>query len=204
MRYLGIFTNNRDLFTREELSLLFHFPVRTTTKTENIIKSLSRTLPAPVSLKNGQKLDVLLGTNRHHGSDTPIGLTEAERDRHIYVIGGTGNGKTTMLLYAITQDIKAGKGVAVLDPHGDLAEAVLRHIPKDRIKDVVYMNPDDLSYPIGINLLELPEGVSGDELLRAKDLVTESTISVMRKIFSEDDSGGHRIEYVLRNAIQTA
>ncbi|MDQ5969957.1 MAG: hypothetical protein QG593_474 [Patescibacteria group bacterium] len=66
------------------------------------------------------------------------------------------------------------------------------------------MNPDDLTYPIGINLLELTPGLTGDDLLREKDLITESTISVMRKIFSEDDSGGHRIEYVLRNTIQTA
>jgi len=122
----------------------------------------------------------------------------------MYVIGGTGNGKTTMLKYQIVQDIRNGKGVAVVDPHGDLAEELLGYIPKDRIKDVVYINPDDLSHPVGINLLELPEGLSGDDLLREKDIVTESTVSVLRKIFSDDDSGGHRIEYVLRNTIQTA
>jgi hypothetical protein len=66
------------------------------------------------------------------------------------------------------------------------------------------MNPDDLSYPIGMNLLELPEGLEGDDLLREKDILTESVISVMRKLFSDDDSGGHRVEYVLRNTIQTA
>lgn len=65
------------------------------------------------------------------------------------------------------------------------------------------MNPDDLAYPVGVNLLELPEGLAGDDLLREKDLVTEATISVLRKIFSDDDSGGHRIEYVLRNSIQS-
>lgn len=203
-RLPSVFNRHSNLFSASELASLYHFPNRQSTKTDNIIKSLSRTLPAPVSLKNGQKLDVLLGVNRHHGSETAIGLTEAERERHIYIIGGTGNGKTTMMLYAITQDIKAGKGLAVIDPHGDLAEAVLRHIPENRIKDVVYMNPDDLTHPIGVNLLELPDGLTGDELLREKDLVTESTISVMRKIFSEDDTGGHRIEYVLRNTIQTA
>jgi hypothetical protein len=109
-----------------------------------------------------------------------------------------------MLFYGIVQDIRAGKGVAVVDPHGDLAERLLRYIPEERIADVIYLNPDDLSYPIGLNLLELPEGLTGDELLREKDLVTEATISVLRKVFSENDSGGHRIEYVLRNAIQTA
>jgi len=187
-----------------EVSSLFHFPSSSISKTDNLITSLSRTLPAPVSLKSGRNLSVLIGENIHHGVVTPIGLTEAERQRHMYVIGGTGNGKTTMLQYAIIQDINVGNGVAVIDPHGDLAETILKHIPQDRIGDVVYMNPDDLSYPIGVNLLEIDKDLAEDDLIREKDIITESTISVLRKIFSDDDTGGHRIEYVLRNTIQTA
>ncbi len=193
-----------NLLAATELSGLFHFPHSVTAKTENVIKSLSKTLPAPVSLKNDGKLDVLLGENQHQGTTTTIGLAASERERHIYILGGTGNGKTTMLRYGIVQDIKNGKGLAVIDPHGDLAASILRHIPQDRINDVIYLNPDDVTHPIGLNLLELPQGLSADDLLREKDLVTEATISVMRKLFSDDDSGGHRIEYVLRNAIQTA
>ena len=192
------------VLSASEVSSLFHFPASNISKTDNLVTSLSRTLPAPVSLKSGKELSVLIGENIHHEVTTAIGLTEAERQRHMYVIGGTGNGKTTMLLYAIIQDIKSGKGLAVIDPHGDLAETILHHVPEERIGDVIYMNPDDLAYPIGVNLLELTPGLEGDDLLREKDLITESTISVLRKIFSEDDSGGHRIEYVLRNTIQTA
>lgn len=195
---------HRNLLAASELASLYHFPHTRTAKTENVVKSLSRSLPAPVSLKGRNKLDILIGENHYQGTTTPIGLTEAERERHMYIIGGTGNGKTTMILYQMVQDIQNGKGVAVVDPHGDLAEKLLRYIPKERTKDVIYMNPDDLAYPIGMNLLELTPGISGDDLLREKDIVTEATISVLRKIFSEDDSGGHRIEYVLRNAIQTA
>ncbi|HSX28490.1 MAG TPA: type IV secretion system DNA-binding domain-containing protein [Candidatus Saccharimonadales bacterium] len=187
-----------------ELASLYHFPSSEVSKTDNLITSLSRTLPAPVSLKSGKRLAVTIGENHHHGVVTPIGLTEAERERHMYIIGGTGNGKTTILFYSILQDIRAGNGVAVLDPHGDLAERILRYIPKERIEDVIYMNPDDLAYPIGMNLLELSPDLTGDDLLREKDLITEATISVLRKIFSDDDSGGHRIEYILRNSIQTA
>lgn len=187
-----------------ELASLYHFPSSQVSKTDNLITSLSRTLPAPVSLKSGKKLAIKIGENHHHETITPIGLTEAERERHMYIIGGTGNGKTTMLFYEILQDIRAGNGLAVIDPHGDLAERILRYIPEDRVKDVIYMNPDDLMYPIGMNLLELSPDLTGDDLLREKDLITEATISVLRKIFSDDDSGGHRIEYVLRNAIQTA
>lgn len=192
------------ILSSEELASVYHFPHAEHSRTENVVQSLSKTLPAPISLKNGTKLDVLIGENHHHGQVTPIGLTEAERQRHMYVVGGTGNGKTTMLKYQIVQDIRTGKGLAVIDPHGDLAEELLGYIPEERLKDVIYINPDDLERPVGINLLELPKNLSGDDLLREKDIVTESTVSVLRKIFSEDDSGGHRIEYVLRNTIQTA
>lgn len=199
-----LLAQHSSVFSASEIASLYHFPHSMSAKTENVVKSLSKTLPAPVSLKNGSKLDILLGVNSHQGTKTAIGLTSEERQRHVYIIGGTGNGKTTMLKYSIVQDIENGKGIAVLDPHGDLAESLLHCIPEERIQDVIYLNPDDLTYPIGINLLELTPGLTGDDLLREKDLITESTISVLRKIFSDDDSGGHRIEYVLRNAIQTA
>ncbi|MCA9347938.1 type IV secretion system DNA-binding domain-containing protein [Candidatus Saccharibacteria bacterium] len=195
---------HRSTLAVSELASLYHFPHTQAAKTENVVKSLSKTLPAPISLKGDNKLDVLIGENVHQGTQTPIGLTEAERERHLYIIGGTGNGKTTMILYQIVQDIQNGKGIAVVDPHGDLAEKILHYIPENRIKDVIYMNPDDLKHPVGMNLLELTPDLEGDDLLREKDIVTEATVSVLRKIFSEDDSGGHRIEYVLRNAIQTA
>lgn len=203
-RLPSILTSHRSTLAVSEVASLYHFPHTQTAKTENVVKSLSKTLPAPISLKGSNKLDVLIGENIHQGTTTPIGLTAAERERHVYIIGGTGNGKTTMIIYQIVQDIRNGKGIAVVDPHGDLAEKIIEYIPEDRIDDVVYMNPDDLKHPIGMNLLELTPGLTGDDLLREKDIVTEATVSVLRKIFSEDDSGGHRIEYVLRNAIQTA
>lgn len=198
------YTKYSALFSTAELTNLYHFVHPQTGKTENVIKSLSDTLPAPVSLKSNPKFDVVLGENYHHGTTTKIGLTEAERQRHVFIIGGTGNGKTTMLEYSMVQDLQGEKGFAFVDPHGDAATKLLKHTPKERVKDVIYFNPDDLSYPIGLNLLELTPGLTGDDLLREKDLVTEAAISVFRKIFSDDDSGGHRIEYVLRNAVQTA
>ena len=192
------------VLSSSELASLYHFPLGKASQTDNLITSLSHTLPAPVSLKQNKTLDVVFGENIHHNTTTPIGLTTAERERHEYIIGGTGNGKTTLLQYQLVQDMQNGKGVAVVDPHGDMAETLLRHVPEERIKDVVYFNPDDLEYPIGVNLLELTPGLTGNELLREKDIITESVVSVFRKIFSDEDTGGHRIEYVLRNTIQTA
>jgi hypothetical protein len=211
MRHLTFINRLPALFMRQSMVLsaseiagLYHFPLGNVAQTDNLITSLSRTLPAPVSLKQNKTLDVVIGENEHHSVSTPIGLTEPERERHVYVIGGTGNGKTTMLQYQIVQDMQNGKGLAVVDPHGDMAETLLRHVPPERVKDVIYFNPDDLEYPIGLNLLELTPGLTGNELLREKDIITENVVSVFRKIFSEDDSGGHRIEYVLRNTIHTA
>ncbi len=203
-RIPSVLKRSSQILASSELAALYHFSSNENGRTDNLITSLSRTLPAPVSMKKNDKKAIYIGENLHHGLSTPIGLSESERERHVYIIGGTGNGKTTMLFYSILQDIQNGAGAAVIDPHGDLAERLLRYIPEDRIKDVIYMNPDDLTYPIGVNLLELDPKLTGDDLLREKDLITEATISVLRKIFSEDDSGGHRIEYVLRNAIQTA
>lgn len=193
-----------NILATSEIASLYHFPNTVSAKTDNVVKSLSKTLPAPISLKGNTDLDVIIGMNIHHGVSTPIGLTEAERERHMYIIGGTGNGKTTMMEYAIVQDIQNGKGVAVIDPHGDLAEKLLGYIPEERIKDVIYFNPSDLQYPVGLNLLELPDDLDGDDLINARDFITEAVISVMRKVFSDDDSGGHRIEYILRNTVQTA
>jgi hypothetical protein len=203
-RLPNLFKKRSLILSAAEVASLYHFPSSRISKTDNLITSLSRTLPAPVSLKQDPNFDIILGENLHHGIFTPIGLTEPERERHVYVIGGTGNGKTTMMQYQIVQDMQSGKGVAIIDPHGDMAETLLRHVPPERVADVVYFNPDDLEYPIGLNLLELTPNISGNELLREKDIITESVISVFRKIFSEEDTGGHRIEYVLRNTIQTA
>jgi DNA helicase HerA-like ATPase len=134
-----------------------------------------------------------------------IGLTQEERARHMYVIGATGTGKTTMLLSMINQDLKNGNGVCVVDPHGDLAEAAINCIPDDRIKDLIYFNPFDIKYPIGVNLLELTPGLDGDDSLLEKEFITESVISLFRKLFSDAWAAHpHRIEYILRNTIHTA
>lgn len=206
-RMPSLLQTNRCLLSAEEVANLFHFPYGQTVQTENMVKSFSKTLAAPVAIKrhaDAEDFDVVLGVNRHHGSDTPIGLTADERQRHLYIIGGTGNGKTTMMEYAIVQDIKNGKGVAMIDPHGDSARKILKYIPKERMKDVIYLNPRDLDYPIGLNLLELPEGLSGKELQHEKDLVTEAIISVLHKVFDDNEVSPYRIDRILRNAIHTA
>ncbi len=205
-RLLSLVSNSSpSVLSVSEIADLYHFPFAKVTQTENIVKVHSKVLPAPLSLKNNPALDVVFAKNTYGGSETMIGLTKEERVRHMYIIGATGTGKSTMLLSMIAQDLKNGKGVCVVDPHGDLAEAAIQCIPEDRIKDLIYFNPVDIKYPIGVNLLELTEGLEGDELLIEKEFIAESVISLFRKVFSDAWSGHpHRIEYILRNTIHTA
>jgi len=102
-------------------------------------------------------------------------------------------------------DIVFGRGLAVLDPHGDLAKDLLNTVPKNRINDCIYFNPADLKHPIGLNLMEIPEGLEGEELEQEKELVCEGLISIFRRVFNkEENNDSHRIEYILRNTIYTA
>lgn len=187
-----------------ELAGLFHFPVLQAAYSELTNAFLSRTLPLPQALRSLAALDIVFGENVYQRHKWPVGLDLKQRERHVYVVGGTGTGKTTLLLGAILQDIKSGKGVAVIDPHGDLAEQINALVPPERLNDLIYFDPADLDTPMGVNLLELPKNVSDNELLLAKDFITESVVSLFRKVFSEEGEGGHRIEYILRNAIHTA
>src|SRR2546423_3640401 len=101
---------------------------------------------------------IQIGTREIWGEKQPFGLWRADRRQHTYVIGKTGTGKSTLLRNLILQDIEAGEGVGLIDPHGDLAEEILDHIPPWRIDDVVYFNPADLDFPISFNLLaNVPE-----------------------------------------------
>ncbi len=121
-----------------------------------------------------------------------FGIKTDDRRRHMYLIGKTGMGKSTVLENMIVEDIRAGKGVAVVDPHGDLAEKVIKYIPEERIKDVVYFNPSDIDYPIAFNLVEQVEP-------HLRHLVASGLIGVFQKLWA--DSWGPRLEYILRNSI---
>ncbi len=121
-----------------------------------------------------------------------FGIKSDDRRRHMYLIGKTGMGKSTVLENMIVGDIQAGHGVAVVDPHGDLAEKVIEYIPANRIQDVVYFNPSDINYPIAFNVVEQVEP-------HLRHLVASGLIGVFQKLWA--DSWGPRLEYILRNAI---
>ncbi|OQA43290.1 MAG: AAA-like domain protein [Parcubacteria group bacterium ADurb.Bin305] len=191
------------ILSTSEMSDLFHFPYTKTTKTEDLLKQHSKELPAPLSLKKTDSLDVIFAENNYGGTTTPIGLTKDERRRHVYILGATGTGKSTMLLSMVKQDLDNNKGLCLIDPHGDLIDQVLSIIPDKRLEDVVYFNPDDIGYPMGINLLELTPNLTPNEAIREKEFIAESIISIFHKIYT-DKYSGPRMEYILRNTIHTA
>lgn len=121
-----------------------------------------------------------------------FGIKTDDRRRHMYLIGKTGMGKSTVLENMIVDDIRAGRGVAVVDPHGDLAEKIMEFIPAERVKDVVYFNPADMDFPIAFNVVEQVDS-------HLQHLVASGLIGVFQKLWA--DSWGPRLEYILRNAI---
>ncbi len=197
--------NPNPILSISELSDLYHFPYGKKTKSEGLVTSHSPELPSPLSVKNNPSLDVVFGKNRYGENESNIGLTDDDRSRHVYTIGQTGLGKITIIFHMAKDDIQKGRGVAVIDPHGDLAQDLLYTVPKNRFDDCIYLNPFDLKYPIGINLIELKVSDDEDELEQEKELVCESVISIFRRLFSsKESSDSHRIEYILRNTIYTA
>ncbi len=133
-----------------------------------------------------------IGTREIWGGLHPVGLSLSDRRQHLYLIGKTGSGKTTLLRNLIVQHIAAGHGVALIDPHGDLAEELLDCIPPHRADDLVYFNPGDLDFPIGLNLIA---NVTPDD----RHLVASGIVGAFKSIWR--DSWGPRLEYILYNAI---
>ncbi len=171
----------------EELIPLITPP--TTATARKLRRETKRSNAAPDFLFKSGSLS--LGTNTHAGSTREVLLSPEHRVRHTHINGASGSGKSTLLLNLINQDIANGEGVAVLDPHGDLIDAIIARIPSERIADVVLLDPSDEDFPIGFNILAAHSDF--ERSLLASDLV-----SVFRRLST---SWGDQMESVLRNAI---
>ena len=171
-----------------ELAGIFHFPDPDIVP--HIVHVMARRSEPPLDLpKAGNKNVLPFGFSNYHNQQIPFGLYRADRSRHLYVVGKSGTGKSKLLELLIATDIKEGKGVCVLDPHGDLVDAVIKHVPKERIKDVVYFNPMDTEFPIAFNPME---AVTPELKLR----VTIGFIEIFKKLFGANWTP--RLEHVLR------
>jgi Type IV secretion-system coupling protein DNA-binding domain len=145
-----------------------------------------------MSLYNPEKITYFAETDSRN-KRTPFGIKAKDRLKHVYIIGKTGMGKSTVLENMAVQDIKGNEGMAIIDPHGKTADLLLEYVPPERIKDVVYFAPFDIDYPISFNVME---DVGPDK----RHLVVTGLMSAFKKLFGEE-SFSDRMQYILQNTI---
>jgi Type IV secretion-system coupling protein DNA-binding domain len=175
------------ILSSSELVSLVH-PPSSSVRIEKLVRESGKTRPAP-AIAIGH--DYILGINAHAGRSVEVSLNEDQRSRHMYVVGASGTGKSTLLLNVILQGLKRGEGMAVLDPHGDLVDEIIRRLPPERLDDVVLFDPADEEFPIGFNILS-----AHSELERT--LLSSDLVSVFRRLST---SWGDQMTSVLGNAI---
>lgn len=184
--------DNSIILSVEEIASIFHFPI-STTETPKIKWLKSGAAPPP---NNIPQEGLALGYNEYRGVKTNILLTDDDRRRHIYIIGQTGTGKSTMLKEMAKQDVKSGKGICLIDPHGDFAEDVLAAVPKERAEDVIYFNPADMERPFGLNMLEYDPRYP-----EQKTFVINEMIGIFDQLYDLKATGGPMFEQYMRNAM---
>lgn len=172
----------------KELATLYHYP--NADHTPHIVHVLAKKSEPPQDLPK-EKTDTvsLFGVTNYHNNFVPFGIKRSDRRRHLYTVGKSGSGKSKFLELLIKSDFETGQGVAVLDPHGDLVDAVMRYIPENRINDVVLFDPSDTEFPIAFNPLE-----NVGEAYKMQ--VTIGFIDIFKKLFGGNWSD--RLEHVLR------
>ena len=187
--------NNKNILNSVELATIFHFPDQRNIPTSQLGRQESKQVDGPRNIPDD---GLLLGYNIFRSVKKPIRLALTDRQRHMYVVGQTGTGKSTFLENLALQDMLNGDGFAFVDPHGDTAEKLLSMVPRERTEDVIYFSPADMDYPMGLNLFEFhsPE---------QKDFLIQEAINMLYKLYDPQHQGimGPRYEHLFRNAALT-
>ena len=179
------------MLSAEEIASIYHLPI-SSTETPRVKWLKSKEAAPPDNLPTA---GVLIGDAMFRGVAKPVHITDEDRRRHIYVIGQTGTGKSTLLGNMMIEDIQSGKGVAIIDPHGDLVENALGFVPKERLDDVIYFNPGDLERPLGLNMLDF-----NYDRPEEKTFIVNEMQSIFNKLFSQETMGP-MFEQYMRNAL---
>ncbi len=188
-----IFDNSQKMILNStEINSFWHLP-HVLLEVPGIKWLKARSAPVPANLP---KEGVIIGKNTYRGSEALVKMKIKDRRLHTYVIGQTGTGKTTFMKNMIIQDIKDGKGVCFIDPHGDLANEILEMIPKERIDDVVYFNPADPKMSIGLNMIE-----SNPNYPLEQTFIINELLEIMDKLYDLKSTGGPIFEQYMRNAL---
>ncbi len=186
------FGHQRDLLVEKEMAGIYHFPDSRYNKIPVIQWITYRVLPPPPNVPTD---GIIVGINDYRATETPIRFRGGDRTRHQYIIGKSGSGKSALLSWQIRQDVAMGEGLCVVDPHGDLIEDTLAHVPKERAKDIVLFDPSDTERPMGLNMLEAktPE---------EKDRASLDAMEIFIKMFG-NEIFGPRIQHYFRNGCLT-
>lgn len=186
---------NKVVLSATELATIYHLPSKTMESATPVERTGVREVAAPQGLGDS---GLIFGSNMFHGQERVVKLSDDDRRRHVYIVGQTGTGKSTILHNLIVQDMAMDKGLCFIDPHGDTAEELLAKVPANRAEDVIYFNPSDIDMPLGMNILEFsrPE---------QKDFIIQETISMLYKLYDPEHQGiiGPRFEQWYRNAALT-
>ncbi len=188
-------SHSKNILNSVELATLFHFPDQSNIPTSQLERQTSKQIDGPRNIPDD---GILLGYNIFRGVKKPIRVALSDRQRHMYVVGQTGTGKSTFLENLALQDMLDGNGFAFIDPHGDVAERLLAMVPKERTEDVIYFSPADMEFPLGLNLFEYQ---SPDQ----KDFLIQEALNMLYKLYDPQHQGimGPRYEHLFRNAALT-
>jgi hypothetical protein len=187
------FQFHKMIMSSDEIASIWHVPAAKYNNVPNVAWQRFRITAPPDGLKEDG--DIMLGYNMHRGSRTEIPLQLNDRFRHLYVIGQTGTGKSVFLESLIKQDLRNGHGICVVDPHGDLVEAALGWVPRERADDVIIFDPSDTERPIGVNMLEAD---TPEEM----DYIALEAMNMMIGMFG-NEVFGPRIQDYFRNGCLT-
>ncbi len=174
-----------------ELATVFHLPDQNNIPTSQVQRQMSKQVDGPTQVMDE---GVLLGYNEFRGIKKQIRLSSNDRRRHTYIIGQTGTGKSVLLENLAYQDMMEGRGFAFVDPHGDSAESLLSKVPKERVEDIIYFNPGDMTSPVGLNMFEFDHP---DQ----KDFLVQEAINMLYGLYDPGHTGivGPRLEHIFRN-----
>lgn len=193
-RYRPLFGRGESVLNSEELASIFHFPNKSV-ETPHVHWLSAKTAPAPAEIP---KEGLYLGKSVYRGVTREVCISQDDRQRHMYIVGKTGTGKSQFLKDMALQDIRAGKGICVIDPHGELVDQIVEMMPVERAEDVVYFDPSDAQRPMGLNIMEA-------QTEEQKHFVVGSIINLMYKLYDPHKTGiiGPRFEHAIRNAMLT-
>ncbi|KKS64489.1 MAG: hypothetical protein UV33_C0025G0011 [Candidatus Daviesbacteria bacterium GW2011_GWA1_42_6] len=195
------YISGNEILNLLEIATLFHFPglklanIKNISWSKTILSDPPDNLPVALGLTDEEKSRInFMGRCEFKNRATVFGIRKVDRRKHVYIIGKTGTGKSTLIANMVINDIRNREGVAVIDPHGDLSEILLNYIPSYRVNDVAYLNPADVDHPFHLNPLEVSNPAE-------KELVASGIVAIFHKLYA--NSWGPRLEYILRNTILT-